>query len=261
MNLNKYVLNVTLAISLCAGSTLDAFATEGQDGCKSVVAVGDPQWAPYVVRGSDNELTGVGMELVELIFSELDIPVIKSSYDDEREMLHNLSIGNIDILVSAYENERLAKAAEIISPNYTDDPVVVAVNRKVAPQLIHWDDLIGQKGLMGMFFQAEDPISVDLERYLSINRTDDSISMLSALRDNDINYVIGSNLQLKYLIKEFDMQKPIKIAEELSRSSGVHMAYSCRSSCSEYATYFKNRLEDLIRNRTVDQFISKYIPK
>ncbi len=258
MSLFKVIfLTMLVVFSGC----LIAETTQQIDTCEKVIVVGDPTWTPYTVVGDDDHIYGIGMELVETIFSELDIPVEKTVFYDERKMMHSLSLGTIDILVSAYNTERLAQSALIIPQGYINDPVTVAVNKKYSRAYTNWEDLVGHRGSMSKDLHLEDNINSELNKFLHINRYNDFRQILEGIREDTISFVVGSGLQLIHEIEKSGLKKKIKIARKLSKGSNVHMAMSKRSACTPYAHYLERRLQEARRDGQWPKLSNKYIPK
>lgn len=228
--------------------------------CRQIIVAGDSQWAPYVIQDPKTQkLNGIGFDLVKDIFAELDLPVVAVTYDDLATMMQGLRDGEIDMLVSTYDNSALGEDAQLIKPAYNIDPVTVAVNVQGSGQISGWDSLLGIPGLKDANFYAEDTINDYLNSVLQVTNQDLLITALQSVRTGLNKYVVGSELQLTYAVRKNGLDEDLTILKNLNQGGDVHMAFGNNSACKEYAIYVQKRLQDYKNNGTVDRIIKRYI--
>ncbi len=231
--------------------------------CEKVVIAGDSQWPPYtIVTTTDNtysiDVNGVGIELVEKIFSELDVPVEEFVYTDPAQMLFNLLNGDIDIIVSAYDNAALAKHAELVKPAYINDPVTIAVPVSLSSSISSWDSLVGLDGVKVANLVLDDQTNEFVNNYLHIASSDVLFVALSDVKDGRYKYVIGSKLQLNYAINANNLSADLIVMPTLQKGGNVYIAFSKYSVCQPYLIYLRKRLQDFKSNGTIERIVSKY---
>lgn len=253
MNLFK----LFMVLFICALSTKYVEAESIQQ-CQKVVIAGDSQWPPYTLT-SVNGLQGIGMDLAQQIFAELDIEVELTIYDDNTKMLQGLSNGTIDVIVSTYDHPALGTDAIILQPGYIVDQITVATPITISNSILSWDDLVGSKGIADNNFVPDDQTQSFFTNYLMLTTKDDLLTDLHAVHSGVYNYIVGSDLQLSYAIKNNSMSDDLMVIKNLTRGGEVHMAFSKNSSCQLYSVYMQKRLQDYRNNGTVEKIMRQYI--
>lgn len=226
--------------------------------CQKVVIAGDSQWPPYTLV-SANGLQGIGMDLAQQIFAELDIEVELTVYDDSTKMMQGLSNGTIDLIVSTYDHPAIGIGATIIQPGYLVDQITVAVPITASNNVTAWDDLVGAKGIANANFMPDDQTQSFFTNYLMLTTKDDLLTDLQAVYTGTYKYIVGSDLQLSYAIKNNNMSNDLIVMKNITRGGSVHMAFSNNSVCQLYSVYVQKRLQDYINNGTVEKIMRQYI--
>ncbi len=255
-------LVVTMALAGIAQADVNLL-----EPCQKVLVSGDGQWPPYViVTKNPNNLTenqynlsGVGVDLTAKIFAELDLPVEEVAFDNQINMVAALRSGQIDVLVSTYLYDELATVADVFQPPYINDPVTVAVRKEIFSTIKNWEDLVGLTGLIDETFMVDDVTNAYFTEYLNLHSRGTLRDVMHELADKKIGYVIGSQLQLTYAIKEYNLGSDLVVVDQLSKGGPVYMAFSKTSRCQPYVAYASKRLQDYKNNGTVDELIKKYI--
>jgi ABC-type amino acid transport substrate-binding protein len=226
--------------------------------CKKVVIAGDSQWPPYTLIAA-NGLQGIGMEIAQQIFTELDIEVELTIYEDSTKMMQGLRNGTIDVIVSTYDHSAVDFDATILQPGYIVDQVTVAIPITASDNITSWDDLVGAKGIANNNFMPDDQVQAFFTNYLTITTKDDLLTDLHAVQAGAYNYIVGSDLQLSYAIKNNNLENDLIVMKNLTRGGEVHMAFSNNSVCQLYSVYLQKRLQDYRNNGTVEKIMRQYI--
>jgi ABC-type amino acid transport substrate-binding protein len=242
---------------ICTLATI-CVASESIQQCQKVVIAGDSQWPPYTLI-SANGLQGVGMDLAQQIFSELDIEVELTVYQDTTKMLQGLRNGTIDVIVSTYDHPGIGIDATIIKPGYIVDPITAAVPITISNNITGWDDLVGVKGIADSDFMPDDQTQSFFTNYLMLTTKDDLLTDLHAVQAGTYSYIVGSDLQLSYAIKNNNMSDDLIVMKNLTKGGEVHMAFSNNSVCQLYSVYMQKRLQDYTNNGTVEKIMRQYI--
>jgi len=82
---------------------------------------------------------------------------------------------------------------------------------------------------------------------------------LQSVKNGIHKYIIGSDLQLSYAIKHFNLSSDLIVMKNLVKGGDVYMAFSKKSACKQYAVYVQKRLQDYKNNGTVEKILKKYI--
>jgi len=244
-------------VMMCTVATMYAHA-DGIQQCQKVVIAGDSQWPPYTLI-SANGLQGIGMDLAQQIFAELDIEVELTEYQDTTQMLQGLRSGKIDIIVSTYDYPDINIDATLLQPEYIVDQITVAVPITISSSIISWDNLVGFNGIVDSNFIPDDQTHNFLSSYLTITTKDDLLTDLLAVHAGTYKYIVGSDLQLSYAIKNNNMATDLIVMKNLTKGGNIHMAFSNNSACQLYSVYVQKRLQDYKNNGTVEKIMRQYI--
>lgn len=256
------VIGITTFVAAIAFSHVCYADDDMVEQCKKVTIAGSVQWPPYTIVEEDTgNITGIGIELAEQIFKELDVPVERVTFDDKIKMLHALTTGSIDLVVSTYGYADLDAVADIFKPAFTSDPVTVLLARNKVTDLDNWESLAGQHGIMSHDFIVDDQTNDYFKHYLNIDNNGSLFNMLQQVRAKKYDYAVGSYLQLLYAIKANNLQNELAVSKQLGKGGGVHMAFSKTSVCHHYAAYVRKRLQDYKNNGKVEKIITRYKQK
>lgn len=252
----------------CACSLLINFAyADAIPQCGKVTIAGNNQWPPYTVLLSsehDNDpqssmnLQGIGIELAEKIFAELDVPIEETTYADPVHMIQALRNGEIDLIVSTYDYPSLNSDAIIIQPAYLEDRITIAVSTNKSQDITNWNDLVGLQGVQESTLITDDQINQFFMNYLQITIKDNLITNLMAVKNGEYQYIIGSDLQLTYAINTNDLNSDLVVMKNIYKDGNIHMAFARNSPCGLYAVYVQKRLQDYKNNGTVEKIVKKY---
>ncbi len=226
--------------------------------CQKVVIAGDSQWPPYTLI-SANGLQGVGIDLAQQIFAELDIEVELTIYTDPAKMMQGLRNGTIDLVVSTYDYPTINIDATVIQPGYIVDYITVAVPTNASNNIASWEDLVGDHGIADSNFIPDDKTQSFFTNYLTLITKGDLLTDLHAVQANSYSYIVGSDLQLSYAIKNNNMTNELVVMKNLIKGGEVHMAFSNNSACQLYSVYVQKRLQDYRNNGTVEKIMRQYI--
>ncbi len=241
------------------------------DTCKQIMVVGDINWPPYAIQeeadpGDNNiqenvVIDGIGIELVQKVFAELDIPVHVVKLDNKRNIFNGFHLGDIDVLVSTYANKDVEEVVDIIKPGYLLDPVVVYMRKGATAGINRWDDLIGKRGVMSDHFSFNSDFENYMNRYFYIHAKGDLATVIDLVNTKKADYVIGSRLQLEHGIKQANLQESMELLTTVSNPDEIHMGYSKSSLCKAYLPYLRKRLMELKEDGTIDNIVTRYLAR
>lgn len=247
---------------------LSLFAINDNMLCQRVVVAGYTNWPPYTIIKDQNDnnkgqqsapITGLGIDLAKRIFQELDVPMHEVAYDDYANMMQGVRDGEIDLIVSTYDNSAIKHDAKILYPAYVIDPVTVAVDRLSLANIVNWDSLSSLSGIMEISFLPDDSMNDYIDEFLHITQQDSLQAAINALKKDINSFIIGSELQLTYVINHDKTESNLSVLKEFGKGGEVYMAFGNNSVCQQYAIYVQKRLQDYKNNGTVDKLIKQYI--
>ena len=143
-SLKKTVFLITIAAIL---SSKISSAETTSPGCQIPVVTGASNWYPYSYLDDKDIQRGIGFDVVELIFSDINIPIKYRFGLPWIRAMEEVNQGNIDVLVANYWTEDRAKKL-VMSTEIARESLNV-FTLKTTPFVFHkWDDLKKQRGAM-----------------------------------------------------------------------------------------------------------------
>jgi ABC-type amino acid transport substrate-binding protein len=203
-------------------------------------------------------LQGIGIDIAEQIFAELDVPIEETIYSDPTEMAKAFRSGKIDLIVSTYNDSSLQGYATILQPAYLDDPITVAMPINASQNITDWDSLVGLTGVKEIGLIPDDQTNEFFMSYLQITNKENLLANLEAVKKGEYQYIVGSDLQLTYAININNLSSDLRVMKNLIKPGEVHMAFASNSPCKLYAVYVQKRLQDYRNNGTVEKTVKKY---
>jgi polar amino acid transport system substrate-binding protein len=221
-----------------------------------MTASGHPEYPPVMWKQGD-EITGVGPELMKLVFKPLGVMVncpYRGNWDTVQDELKN---NKIDALVGVYMTDK-RKAVMNFSIPFTKDPVVIFVAKGKTFPFEKWEDLIGKKGVsttgdsFGQAFDAFIAARLDVKRSVTVKENFDKL--LSGQAD----YFIFAMYSGIFDAKKLGIADKI---EHLKKEASVENFYFAVSKKSRFAPLIpkaNKRIEKLVKDGTVDRLVKKY---
>lgn len=114
-------------------------------GAENFIVSGNPK-APPVVWEQYQKLTGVGPDLAKSILTDLGLNHTIQVSGDWQQVQDKCKNGEVDMIVSAYKNDKRASYMEY-SHSYLPQPTVIVVEKGKEFPLGRWESLIGKKGV------------------------------------------------------------------------------------------------------------------
>lgn len=250
-------LQIFLVIILSIFSHL-ALASLPTDPCKEVVVIADTNWAPYSYQ-SGGEVRGAAVDIVKKIFAEIDLPVKVLAFEHPRLVRHALLLGDADVIITLYDHPESDEFVDVIQPGFNVDPITVLMRKNRAATVENWHDLIGMRGIATEYFSFDRHFVPFKEKYLFVKNSGNLADSLTRLSKSKIDYIIGSRHQLDYALEQLAMSDDIVLVGELEYPANVHMGYSRTSACHHYRPYLKQRLDELSKTGTIQDYLVSYL--
>ncbi len=229
-------------------------------GAKVLIS-SDPDYPPISWRDPEHpdRIIGVAIELVEMAFKELNIPVESRYVGPWRRTLYDAQAGKIDVVAGVYINEERKTYMEFVQPSVMDDPTVVFVMKGRGFPFEGWQDLIGRLGGA----RIGDSFGEEVDRRLQENLTIEwvpSFEMLYRKVEGERNqyFVYG-------LYPGMDAAEKMGIRSKLEHlktplvTEGIYIAISKKSPFLRYRDILGQKLHDYVERKVPDLLVEKYL--
>lgn len=221
--------------------------------CEKVVLSGEANWPPYSYM-SEGQLKGAGIDLGRLLFRELNIPVEVRFFHHQRDLLHELERGGVDVMVGTYDVPRYEKILRLVRPHYYQDSLGIIVPAGSLIPFSHWDDLMGRVGITPENNQLSREFMDYSKKNLNVASKGDIRYNIRKLRRGEYEYVIGSAQLLSAAVNWYG-EGEVEFLPMLVSAQDVYMGISAASPCKNYAAFLRNRLKQLRDSGTIDTMI------
>ncbi len=249
------LLGIFLATSIIS---LPLHVLASESSCTKVVVTGEPGWAPYSYE-KNGTLQGVGVELVELLFGELDIPVETQLPGNVDDVEHNLRRSRIDLIVSTYDNAKYKDFVYLVEPGYYDDAVSIVVSENRYMDFYSWYDLMGRIGLTSRNNQLGFEFTEFAKDYLHIKSEGTLGANFINLKEGIVDYLVGSQRFLEVGVGRYGKQGEFEFLPKLVSNEEVFFGFSLASDCKAYAPYLRARAKELRASNQLEEILKKHI--
>ncbi len=246
-------LGILLAICMYA---LPVWGSE--KNCEKVVVTGEPGWAPYSYE-KNGTLQGVSVELIEMLFGELDIPVETQLPGHVDDVEHSLRRSRIDLIVGTYDNEKYRDFVYLVEPGYYEDAVSIVVSENRYIDFSSWYDLMGRIGLTSRNNQLGFDFSDFSKDYLHVHAEGTLGANFINLKEGIVDYLVGSQRFLEVGMGRYGKQGEFDVLPKLVSNEPVFFGFSLASECKAYAPYLRARAKELRASNQLEAMLTKHI--
>ncbi len=252
-SLKKTVFIITITALLF--STISSAETASPD-CQIPVVTGANNWFPYSYIDDKNIQKGIGFDVVELIFADLNIPIKYRFGLPWIRAMKEVNQGSIDVLVANYWTEERAKKL-VMSTEIARESLNV-FTLKTKPFIFNkWDDLKKQRGAMprGMALgEAFKKYSQNID-LIEVNTHQQIFKMLNKER---VDYVLLAQYSAQPNLLQKENENVVMQSTPVNYYS-VHISFSKNSSCLYLFDQFEQALAERINDGSVAKIISTYV--
>lgn len=208
------------------------------------------------VRG--DQLSGPVIDLLEIIFSEMDIKVSFISLPWARA-LKRMKSGKLDMIPVIFYTDERAEFMEFTEP-YTEVPTSIFVPQGKTFQFVSLASLVGKQGLI----MRGDSISSEFESYKSnlnlieIAGYDQMIRMIAA---NRVDYAVAAQYGFLVKAKKLKMEAEIEMLPKPIASRSLHFAFSKKSPYVKYLPKVNELLKQLKADGIIERMVHDTINK
>lgn len=250
--------NIRLIPRILLGLLLPVSAFAAQESCQKVVVTGEPNWPPYSYE-HHGVLQGVGVELAEKLFGELDIPIEVRMPGQVDDVEHSLRRSRIDLIVGTFDVSKYRDFVSLVTPGYYADAVSIVVSDNRYFDFYSWYDLMGRIGLTSRNGQIGFKFSQFADEFLFIKEEDGLRSNFATLDNGAVDFLVGSTQFLTVGMNNFGRNGEFEFLPKLVSSEEVYFGFSSESVCGHYAPFLKARVQELRESGYIDKLIHKHI--
>jgi len=213
-------------------------------GCDkgSVIVSGKPDYPPISWTRYD-ELTGFGYTLVEKIFNEFNIQVLKADPMPWKRVLHKAEIGELDIVIGVREITERVKYLDFIATPIIDSGQNIFFMKGAKIETV--EDLPGKIGgaLRGITFTKQfNKFATSNLEFEAVNTQFQNIKKLELGR---IDYFIAPLLPTIHYIRKNNLSLNIQFIALPVFTVQEKIAFSKKSNCTQYLNKFEERIKKL----------------
>jgi len=254
ISLLKKLTALLITISFLAISQM-ANAKKDIVDCNKPVMTGANNWYPYAYIDEENSPKGIGFDVVNLVFSDLNIPLQYKVGIPWIRTIREVNQGKIDILVANYWTIQRAKQL-LMSKEIARESLNVFTLQSRTFELNKWDDLKDKHGVMprGM------AVGESFEQYrkninlIEVNTHQQIFKMLNKGR---ADYVLMAKNSARPYLKKEENRNVIMLDTPINYYS-VRISFSKNSSCQKLFNQFDHALTKRINDGSIAKIIAAY---
>ena len=225
---------------------------------ETFVVSGNPN-APPVVWEQYQELVGVGPDLVESIFTELNIPFNIRRSGDWQNVQKRTRSGDIDMIVSAYKNDERAEYLVFSAP-YLSQPTVILVEKGKEFEFSSWDALIGKKGVSNKGESYGQKFDAFIKEKLDVNfqQFERAIQLLNL---GEADYMIIDLYTALIYSKLLQGEDSVTILDPPVTVQDFHLAVRKDSTLTQYLTAINEKIEEKLKSKEISDSLLAHFDK
>ena len=224
--------------------------------CQIPVVTGANNWYPYAYVDDQNIHQGIGFDVVELIFADLNIPIKYRFGLPWIRAMEEVNQGSIDILVANYWTEVRAEKL-VMSTEIARESLNIFTLKTKPFVFTKWDDLKKQRGAMprGMALgEAFKKYSQNID-LIEVNTHQQIFKMLNKER---VDYVLLAQYSAQPNLIQKENENVVMQNTPVNYYS-VRISFSKNSSCLHLFNQFEQALAERINDGSVAKIISTYV--
>jgi len=226
---------------------------------KPLIYSAHPEFAPMSWE-EQGKLVGVGPEIVEIIFSELNIPYQTMIYPWKR-VFERARAGHVDVIASLYFNEARSEYLTYSEISYAQSNNVLVTRKGAEFPFNQWSDLIGRKGGAISGDSWGEKFDRYIENHLVVKKVTSYQQAFRLLLKGRIDYVIISERNARILAKQFSISDKVSTLPTPVNTEKEYAAFSNNSPYLDYFPEFNQKLKQMVESGEVERIIEKYINK
>ncbi len=233
----RLLLGVALALTL-ATPALPLWAQSGAqppaaEGCKQLLASGNPQYPPYLWRDPANEdqLIGSNAELMQWLAKEIGLPIETRYIGPWGRVQEEARAGRIDLIAGAFFTLPRSEYMDYFHPALRETRSVVLVRNESRLNYRRWGDLVGLQGVTvinNSFGEEFDRYARESLKITQVASLEQAIQMLQRSRADYLVYEDSPAAAYQARMNVSDIRPlAVSVANE-----NLYLTLSHRSACN-----------------------------
>ena len=225
---------------------------------QNFVRSGNP-YAPPVVWEENKQLAGVAPDLVKEIFTELSLPYSIDVLSDWERVQEAAQKGEIDLIVSAYRNDKRSAYLNFSVP-YLPEQTVIVVEKGKEFDFPSWDALKGKKGVSGIGESYGQKFDSFIADHLDIDyfRLERAIETLNLGKADYLIIDLYTALIYAHLLQGEDS---ITILDPPVTTENFHLAVGKHSPLNDHLEAINRKLQGKIAAGRVNELVLGHFDK
>lgn len=202
-------------------------------------------------------ITGVGPELLKLVFKPLGVAVNCPYRGDWSTVQNELKAGALDALVGVYLTKE-RKAFMAFSVPFMKDPVVIFVAKGKMFPFEKWEDLIGKKGAttegdsFGQAFDAFISSKLDVKRSITVKEN------FQKLMSGEADYFIFAKYSGEFEAKRLGFADNIESLKKEAAVENFYFGFSKKSKFTPLLPKVNTEILKRVNDGSVENLIRTY---
>jgi polar amino acid transport system substrate-binding protein len=249
----KKHLRLIASVSLLYPQVIHA-QTQFSD-CQVPIISGASNWYPYAYIDKNNIHQGIGYDVVNMIFADLNIPIQYKLGMPWSRTIRQVNEGRIDVLAANYWTEDRAKNM-LMSEEIANESLHVFTLKTNTFIFNEWKDLKNKLGVITRGLA----LGESFEQYRKniylreVNTHEQSFEMLSKGRADYL--LIAKNSAQPYLLKKEN--EDVIMLDKLINFYSIRISFSKKSPCIAIFGQFNQALTKRIEDGSVSKIIGTY---
>lgn len=242
----------------CAVTLGLLFASTRPFAAEGVIVSGHEEYAPFMWRQGD-EIVGVGIDVVNIIFHDLGINVTSRYVGPWKRILRKIELGEVDILCGGYITDDRLEYMDFSEEPLSADPTAVFVWHTRAFPFETRDDLKGIRFGEVLGESQGQEFDAWRNKYASVEEVPTSILNIKKLEANRIDaFATGLYSGLLHIKKEGYAGRIIPLKHPVN-TEYLHIGISKKSKYIQYLPQINRKLRELRRNGTIERLIQYHL--
>ncbi|MGF1740017.1 transporter substrate-binding domain-containing protein [Vibrio profundum] len=227
----------------------------------TLIMSGHPDFNPVMYR-QDSEIIGIGVELAEKIFSELNIKTESIYAGPWKRVQKRAESADIDFIVGIYKNRAREQYLDYIPTPFMDNPASIFVMKEKQFEFSQWGDLIGKTGgqVRGDKYRQdfEDFLIEHHIKHQLVNTMDQNIGKL---RNGRIDYFAYGTYPILIKLKKEGLSNEIVPLDTPLYVGQFYFAFSKQSLFKKHINAVNDKVIEYKGDGTIQRIVDKWLNK
>jgi len=223
----------------------------------ALVISGHPQWPPYSWE-KDGRLTGIAVEVTQLILGDLKVPYEVRNEGNWNRALNLTRLGDVDIIAGVYQTKERKAYLRFTNSPLTLDHNVVWIPRGKAFPFKSWSDLRSRHGVSAIGDSLGEAFDDFMRQKLAVDYVTGPENAFRMIAAGRADYFPYSQVAGEIMLSRLGLTEKVEFLPDPITQAGCYIAFSSKSRFLPIVADFNARLAQLVADGTVASLLSKY---